>query len=137
MPWWLIAIIAGLVSLLIGGLIFVIWMKRQSMTPAGGVAYLRELGVDLVRLPGRLRRLASDARTPRKARWWLIGLAIYIASPIDPIPDFIPVIGYLDEVILVPLILIHIRRMIPQEVWIAYFPDRTDLDSPPGDTAPD
>ncbi len=129
MPWWLIAIIAGLVSLLIGGLIFVIWMKRQSMTPAGGVAYLRELGVDLVRLPGRLRRLASDARTPRKARWWLIGLAIYIASPIDPIPDFIPVIGYLDEVILVPLILIHIRRMISPEVWFTYFPVKPASDN--------
>jgi len=69
MPWWLIAIIAGLVSLLIGGLIFVIWLKRQSMTPAEGVNYVRELGVDLVRLPGRLRRVASDPRTPRKARW--------------------------------------------------------------------
>jgi uncharacterized membrane protein YkvA (DUF1232 family) len=137
MSWWVIAIVAGIVSLLIGGLIFVIWLKRQSMSPAEGVAYLRELGVDLVRLPGRLRRVASDPRTPRKARWWLIGLAIYIASPIDIIPDFLPVIGYLDEVILVPLILIHIRRMIPQEVWIEYFPDRTDSDSLPNNPAPD
>ena len=125
MSWWVIAIIAGVVSLLIGGLIFVIWLKRQSTSPAEGVAYLRELGVDLVRLPGRLRRVASDPRTPRKARWWLIGLAIYIASPIDIIPDFLPVIGYLDEVILVPLILIHIRRMIPPEVWITYFPEKS------------
>ena len=137
MPWWLIAIIAGLVSLLVGGLIFVIWLKRQSMTPTKGVAYLREMGVDLVRLPGRLRRVASDPRTPRKARWWLIGLAIYIASPIDPIPDFIPVIGYLDEVILVPLILIHIRRMIPQEVWLTYFPEKLNSDRLPGNSAPD
>ena len=137
MPWWLITIIAGVVGLLIGGLIFVIWLKRQSMSPSEGVVYLRELGVELVRWPGRLRRVASDPRTPRKARWWLIGLAIYIASPIDPIPDFIPVIGYLDEVILVPLILIHIRRMIPPEVWLTYFPDRADVDSLPGDPAPD
>jgi uncharacterized membrane protein YkvA (DUF1232 family) len=128
MPWWLIAIIAGLMGLLIGALIFVIWLKRQSMTPAEGVAYLRELGVDLVRLPGRLRRVASDPRTPRKARWWLIGLAIYIASPIDIIPDFLPVIGYLDEVLLVPIILIHIRRMIPKEVWITYFPEKDGSD---------
>jgi uncharacterized membrane protein YkvA (DUF1232 family) len=137
MSWWLIAIIAGLLSLLIGGLIFVIWLKRQSMTSGEGVAYLRELGIDLVRLPGRLRRVASDPRTPRKARWWLIGLAIYIASPIDVIPDFLPVIGYLDEVLLVPLILIHIRRMIPEEVWITYFPDRTDANNVAGDSAPD
>jgi uncharacterized membrane protein YkvA (DUF1232 family) len=135
MSWWLITIIASVVGLLIGGLIFVIWLKRQSMSPSEGVTYLRELGIDIVRLPGRLRRVASDPRTPRKARWWLIGLAIYIANPIDPIPDFIPVIGYLDEVILVPLILIHIRRMIPPEVWSAYFPEKPAPDD--GDEAPD
>ena len=129
MPWWLVAIVAAAMSALIGGLIFIIWLRRQSMSPAEGKAYLRGLGVDLIRLPGRLRRVANDPRTPRRARWWLIGLAIYIASPIDIIPDFLPVIGYLDEVILVPLILVHIRRMIPAEVWKEYFPERSDDDT--------
>lgn len=84
----------------------------------------RELAADLVALPGRLRRLARDPRTPRSARWWLIGLAIYIASPIDPIPDFIPVIGLLDEALLVPLVLRRVRRSIPDEVWRDHFPPR-------------
>src|SRR5215207_10434104 len=104
MTWlWIIAAVG--VALAAPVLVVVIWARRTGMTPGAATAYLRELGVDLARLPGRLRRLAADPRTPRRARWWLIGLAIYVASPIDPIPDFIPSIGYLDEVVIVPLAL--------------------------------
>ena len=82
----------------------------------------RDLTADLRALPGRLRRLARDPRTPRSARWWLIGLPIYIANPIDLIPDFIPVIGLLDEALLVPLVLRRLRHSIPDEVWREHFP---------------
>lgn len=101
---------------------FAIWLRRSVMTPAEGADLLKGLGLDLIRLPGRLRRLAADPRTPRRARWLLIGLAVYVASPIDPIPDFLPVIGHLDEVVLVPLALARIKRMIPPEVWAEHFP---------------
>lgn len=40
----------------------------------------------------------------------------YILSPIDPIPDFIPVVGHLDELIIVPLGIIILSKMIPKEV---------------------
>jgi uncharacterized membrane protein YkvA (DUF1232 family) len=99
------------------------------MNPSEATAYLGALGIDLVRLPGRLRRVAADPRTPRRAQWWLIGLAIYIASPIDPIPDFIRVIGYLDELLLVPLVLRRVRRMIPDLVWSDYFPPQSGRNS--------
>ena len=102
----------------------VVWMWRTARRPGEAVEELRELAADLVRLPGRLRALAADPRTPRRARWWLIGLAIYVVSPIDPIPDFLPVIGLLDEAIVVPLVLRHVRRMVPPEVWAEYFPPR-------------
>ena len=108
-----------------GALALLTWMRRSGLTPGGARAYLRDLGVDLVRLPGRLRRLAADPRTPRRARWWLIGLAVYVAIPFDPIPDFLPVIGYLDEIVLVPLVLRHVRGMIPVDVWQAHFPERS------------
>ena len=81
-------------------------------------------GVDLVRLPGRLRRVAADPRTPRRARWWLVGLAVYGEGPIDPIQDFLPGIGNPGEIVVVPLVLRKVRRMIPPVVWAEHFPPR-------------
>lgn len=121
---WLWIAPAILAVLLAPLLVILIWAWRSGMTPAEARIELWELGIDLVRLPGRLQRVAADPRTPRRARWWLIGLAIYVASPIDPIPDFLPVVGYLDELILVPLIIRHVRRMILDEVWHEHFPPR-------------
>jgi uncharacterized membrane protein YkvA (DUF1232 family) len=57
-----------------------------------------------------------DARTPRRAKI-LLGLAIaYFVCPIDLIPDFIPVIGHLDDAIIVPLFVVLALRSIPEEV---------------------
>jgi uncharacterized membrane protein YkvA (DUF1232 family) len=103
-----------------------LWLRRSAMTPAEAAAELKAYGLDLARLPGRLRRVAADPRTPRRCRWWLIGLAIYVASPIDPIPDFLPGIGHLDEIVVVPFVLRHVRHMIPPEVWSEHFPPRVN-----------
>src|SRR4051812_33963455 len=119
---WITLAIAALAGAALIVLLGVLWIRRSGMTSAQASTYLRELGTDLVRLPGALRRVAADPRTPRKARWILIGLAIYVVSPIDIIPDFIPVIGHLDEVILVPIVLARVRRMVPDEVWVEHFP---------------
>ncbi len=62
------------------------------------------------------RRVIKDPRTPRSARW-LLGLAVgYAVFPIDLIPDFIPVIGYLDDVLLVAILVILAMKMVPPEV---------------------
>lgn len=61
--------------------------------------------------------LASrDPRVPRRARWLAIGVVAYAFSPFDLIPDFIPVIGYLDDLIIVPLGIALVLRMIPPDV---------------------
>ena len=57
-----------------------------------------------------------DPRTPWYARLLAIAVIGYALSPIDLIPDFIPVIGYLDDLILVPLGLMLVVRMIPPDV---------------------
>ena len=125
MASWQIVVPALLALIVVAVAAVVVWLRRAAMPPAEAAAELRMLGVDLVRLPGRLRRVAADPRTPRRARWWLIGLAVYVASPIDPIPDFLPVVGYLDELVVVPLVLRHVKRMIPPDAWAEHFPPRS------------
>ncbi len=59
---------------------------------------------------------ALDPRTPWYAKALALLIAAYALSPIDLIPDFIPVLGYLDDVVLVPLGLLLAIRLIPIEV---------------------
>ena len=59
---------------------------------------------------------ARDPRTPWLARWLALLVAAYALSPIDLIPDFIPLLGYLDDLVIVPLGLALVLRLIPDEV---------------------
>ncbi len=59
---------------------------------------------------------ARDPRTPVLVRLLALGVAAYALSPIDLIPDFIPVLGYLDDVILLPLGIILVIKFTPEEV---------------------
>ena len=61
--------------------------------------------------------LASrDPRVPWQARLCATLAVGYLVSPIDLIPDFIPVIGYLDDLVLVPLFILIARRLIPADL---------------------
>jgi uncharacterized membrane protein YkvA (DUF1232 family) len=61
--------------------------------------------------------LASrDPRVPWYAKVLAIAVAAYALSPIDLIPDFIPVVGYLDDLIIVPLGVWLVVSLIPEEV---------------------
>ncbi|WP_428678837.1 YkvA family protein [Sphingopyxis sp.] len=60
---------------------------------------------------------ARDPRVPWYARLLAVAVAAYALSPIDLIPDFIPVLGWLDDLIIVPLGLILVRRLIPAALW--------------------
>ncbi len=65
--------------------------------------------------------LASrDPRVPWYAKALAIAVAAYALSPIDLIPDFIPVIGYLDELFILPLGIWFVVRLIPDEVMVEY-----------------
>jgi uncharacterized membrane protein YkvA (DUF1232 family) len=59
---------------------------------------------------------ARDPRTPWYARAAAILVAAYALSPIDLIPDFIPVLGYLDDLFIVPLGILLVVRLIPADV---------------------
>jgi len=59
---------------------------------------------------------ARDPRTPWYARGLAAAVAAYALSPIDLIPDFIPVLGYLDDVIIVPFGILLAVRLVPPEI---------------------
>ncbi len=62
--------------------------------------------------------LASrDPRVPTVAKALAVAVAAYALSPIDLIPDFIPVLGYLDDLVLMPLGIALVVRLIPRDVW--------------------
>ncbi len=62
------------------------------------------------------RRVLGHPKTPRLSRF-LLGLAIaYAVSPFDLIPDFIPVVGHLDDLIVLPLLIRLAMRLVPRDV---------------------
>ncbi|MGC5010338.1 YkvA family protein [Streptosporangium sp. DT93] len=74
---------------------------------------------DLLRL---LRRLSADAGLPRGVRVRLGLLMLYLAMPIDLIPDFIPVLGYADDVIVVAAVLRGVVRRAGLEAVRGHWP---------------
>ena len=64
--------------------------------------------------------LASrDERVNGMVRTLLVLIAAYALSPIDLVPDFIPIIGYLDDLIIFPLAVALAIKLIPDEIWQA------------------
>lgn len=59
---------------------------------------------------------ARDPRTPWLVRLLALAVAAYALSPLDLIPDFIPILGYLDDLIIVPLGLLLVLRLVPLQV---------------------
>jgi uncharacterized membrane protein YkvA (DUF1232 family) len=63
-----------------------------------------------------LRLAARDPRTPWYAKLLVALIVAYALSPIDLIPDFIPVLGYLDDLILIPLAIALALKLVPRHV---------------------
>jgi uncharacterized membrane protein YkvA (DUF1232 family) len=63
-----------------------------------------------------VQRLARDERVPRRTRWILAAVALYLVVPIDLVPDFVPVAGQLDDALVVGLALRAVLRAAGPEV---------------------
>ncbi|MGY1705012.1 YkvA family protein [Geodermatophilus sp. SYSU D00697] len=105
MEWWsaLLAVAGGLLVLW-AALLLVLWRTRP---PDLTVREALRLLPDLVRL---VRRLAADRSLPRGVRLRLWLLLAYLLSPIDLVPDVVPVLGYADDVVVVALALRAVVR---------------------------
>jgi uncharacterized membrane protein YkvA (DUF1232 family) len=68
------------------------------------------------------RRLLADTRVPRRHKALLAGLLGYLASPLDLIPDFIPVIGQLDDVLIAAVVLPTVRRGVRRSIVRQHWP---------------
>jgi uncharacterized membrane protein YkvA (DUF1232 family) len=98
-------VVLGLVALWVV-LVAVLWLLR----PRGvSTKDLLRVGPDVVRLG---RDLVLDPTTPRGVRAALVLLVAWLVSPIDLIPEFIPILGPLDDVIVAVVILRYVRRRI-------------------------
>jgi len=69
-----------------------------------------------------VRRLRRDPRVPRRARLVLLIAIVWAVNPIDLIPEFIPVIGALDDVIVVALCLRYAARQVPRQILLEAWP---------------
>ena len=116
--WWLdllLAIAGGLVLLWIALII-----ALATAGPRGPL--LREalrLLPDLLRL---LKRLTADPDLPRGVRVRLVLLFAYLALPFDLVPDFIPVLGYADDAIIVALVLRSTNRSAGPDALAKHWP---------------
>jgi uncharacterized membrane protein YkvA (DUF1232 family) len=119
--WWDFALgLAAALALVWFALVVGLILVR----PRGGL--LREalrLLPDVLRL---IRRLAADKALPRGVRIRLGLLLAYLAIPIDLIPDFVPVLGYADDAIIVTAVLRSVVRRAGLEAVRAHWPGTDD-----------
>src|SRR3954468_13178069 len=104
-------VIAVVVGLLVAWLILIgvlLAIKPDDTSVRDAVRLLP----DVVRL---VSRLARDRTLPRRIRVGLFLLLAYLVIPIDPVPDFIPVIGYADDAVVVLLVLRWVVRVAGNE----------------------
>ena len=87
--------------------------------PAGAA---RDLATVLPACATTARRLRRDPRVPLRARVAVVIALLWVLSPIDLIPEFLPVIGPLDDVIVVALAFRYAARQVPREVLFEAWP---------------
>jgi len=119
--WVSLAVIAAGLLLLIALAAFMLWRIQRSDEKKLAKRIAKLPFLDKISLSGSL---ISDDRIPIAPRIIALVLVLYIASPIDLIPDFIPVIGYLDDILIVlvgaGLLLRSVPRHILEEHVVRY-----------------
>jgi uncharacterized membrane protein YkvA (DUF1232 family) len=116
---WVLGIAVAIILAWVALVVLILLRRPDDMT-AGDIARLLP---DTARLA---RRLATDRRVPRSGRVpaWL--LVAYLAMPFDLVPDFVPVIGQLDDVVLVFIVLRRLLRAAGPDVVADRWPGSPD-----------
>ncbi len=111
-PWLLV----GVALLLLSWAVLVVLARRL---PPG---LAKDLATVLPACATTMRRLRTDPRVPGKVKVALLFALLWVLSPIDLIPEFLPVIGPLDDVVVVALVLRYAVRHIPAEALLEAWP---------------
>ena len=88
---------------------------------------LRDLAAFIPDCVTTVRRLRKDPRVPRRAKVAVLFAGLWVASPIDLIPEFLPIIGPLDDIVVVALALRYAGRQVPREVLLNAWPGEPRL----------
>ena len=118
---WLRALLLA-VALLVGTWALLVLLARR--LPPG---LLRDLAGFVPDCVTTVRRLRGDPRVPRRAKVVVALAGLWLLSPIDLLPEFLPVIGPLDDVVVVALALRYAARQVPREVLAAAWPGEPRL----------
>jgi uncharacterized membrane protein YkvA (DUF1232 family) len=113
---WLWAAVLAVGLLLTSWTVLVLLARR--LPP--GIA--RDLAAFLPSCVTLVRRLRADPRVPRRVKLAVAFAGLWVVSPIDLIPEFLPVIGPLDDVVVVALVLRYAARRVPREVVLEAWP---------------
>jgi uncharacterized membrane protein YkvA (DUF1232 family) len=98
---------------------WVVLIALAATLPAGA---LKEIAAFLPNAVTLIRRLRRDEAVPRRAKVALGFAAIWVLSPIDLVPEFLPVIGPLDDAVVVALCLRYAARAVPRDVLLSAWP---------------
>jgi uncharacterized membrane protein YkvA (DUF1232 family) len=115
-PAWLWVVVWGFAFV---GAMWVVLLLLAWRLPPGLARDLASFIPDCVTL---VRRLRHDPRVPRSAKVAVLIAGVWVASPIDLIPEFLPVIGPLDDIVVVALALRFAARRVPREVVLEAWP---------------
>ena len=116
MPGWLQATLIALAVVVASWVVLIVLAKRL---PPGLAKDLAAFLPDCVTTARALRR---DPRVPRRAKVAVLVAMLWVLSPIDLIPEFLPVIGPLDDVIAVAILLRYAGRSVPRQVLLDAWP---------------
>src|SRR4051795_8167698 len=105
-----------------GGLLVASWALLVLLARKLPPGTAKDLATVLPACATAARRLRRDPRVPRKAKVAVAFAGLWVLSPIDLIPEFLPVIGPLDDVVVVALALRYAARRVPREVLLEAWP---------------
>jgi uncharacterized membrane protein YkvA (DUF1232 family) len=99
---WIVVAAAATALLSAGALSVLLWRRRAALRNSEMGRLARRVAALSLRRKVRLAwRLLADRRVPLLARAVLSAVVLYLAMPLDIVPDFIPVVGYLDDVLII------------------------------------